>query len=219
MIMMTDRRGVIYGLVDPSNGSIRYVGKTVQDPARRLRQHQHSARTVNRTHLHAWLRSLSCDPAICVLERGGESELSLLERKWIASMPNLVNHTVGGDGGATRNGMQNSDKQKAAASVSSRGRSRGGHRHDCSCGWCCGGRPGGWKMSDEQKEKISRARKGVRLTTDHKEAIGRAHAGRTLPVEQRIKMSEARKKWWAMKDAAERTRIAQKGHSTRARQR
>src|SRR5690242_15102411 len=57
--MQQGKKTFIYGLVDPVNRQLRYVGKTVLDPRRRLTAHLWAARTsVRKRHLFAWLSSL-----------------------------------------------------------------------------------------------------------------------------------------------------------------
>ncbi len=51
---MTNRLAYIYALVDPRNGEIRYVGKSV-DPPSRLRAHLKSE---HNTGKHAWFADL-----------------------------------------------------------------------------------------------------------------------------------------------------------------
>lgn len=100
---MTAVRGtVIYGLVDPRDGQVRYVGKTVE-PQQRLYMHLWYA-TSGRTDTHRdrWLRVLlaaGAEPVMRVLE---EVPLGVSweerERSWIAALPDLTNTARGGEG-------------------------------------------------------------------------------------------------------------------------
>lgn len=195
---MTGRTGVVYGITSSDSDEIRYVGKTIRSPEVRLRQHQRDAKKLNRTHLHAWINSLTHPPRVVVLATGDAETLSDLEIEWIAKFDNLVNHTKGGDGGATRLGMTNSTTQRAAASRASRGRVGSGHRDGCRCGWCRGGgRPGGWKMTDEQKEKLRIAQLGRRHTEEARRKMSLSQQNRKpITEETRQKMSQARSIWW-----------------------
>lgn len=102
----------VYGLVDPRDGVVRYVGKTAKDDGGRTRLTGHLSRVrLGRitTHRDAWIKSLldaDLSPAVKVLEAGEWTALQLddRERWWIAhfagQLPTLTNHTVGGDGGS-----------------------------------------------------------------------------------------------------------------------
>lgn len=135
-------RGVIYGLCDPSTGEVRYVGKTSRDPSERLRGHLTDAR-LGQTHLHRWLRSVSCEPSLVILEHDPE-DLNVTEREWIARLraggTQLCNLTDGGDGfspgwkpsahtrakqGAPHRGKTKSRAHREKISASLTGRKRG----------------------------------------------------------------------------------------------
>lgn len=106
------RKGVgkptyIYGLVDPSTHQLRYVGKSVLSPARRLSVHKWRAvREGKKRHSMAWIASLlaaGCEPEAFTIEVVPENE-DWVEREqfWIAYFRslgcNLCNHTIGGEG-------------------------------------------------------------------------------------------------------------------------
>lgn len=101
------RAGVVYQLVDPRSGAIRYVGKTVGPIEKRMREHLSRARSGARhPRVHTWLRSVDLAPAVVVLEEifGSLQDLSDAEIRWIALRRaegcDLVNHTDGGEGAA-----------------------------------------------------------------------------------------------------------------------
>jgi GIY-YIG catalytic domain-containing protein len=98
----------IYGLVDPRNQAIRYIGKSV-DPPKRLATHLSKSSLKKHTHKNCWIRSL--------LEGGLKPKLEILsevdyrddwtaeEKVWIARLrnlspayPSLTNSTDGGEG-------------------------------------------------------------------------------------------------------------------------
>lgn len=91
---------VIYGLADPRTGQIRYVGKTTKKLKDRLAGHLSGARA-GRPGVGEWMRSLTSPPLIIVLE---EEPLSWqeAEKRWIASLPDLVNLHRGGGGWSVR---------------------------------------------------------------------------------------------------------------------
>ena len=93
----------IYALVDPRTGEVRYVGKTSQSLARRLRGHLASAKT-RRTHRDCWIFGLVADgarPEIWAIEQGVE-DWAARERHWIRVFrefgTGLTNRTDGGEG-------------------------------------------------------------------------------------------------------------------------
>jgi len=90
----------IYGLVDPRNNKVRYVGKT-SDLKERLAGHIRDCRKSN-TAKNNWiarLLSLGFEPEIVVIEECEEKDWQERERHWISVYPNLTNWTAGGDGG------------------------------------------------------------------------------------------------------------------------
>lgn len=103
-----DKPAYIYGLIDPRNQQLRYVGKTVLIPHRRLFTHLWRARKQShKRHSMAWLLNLEQaggHPEIIVLEvvpPGGDWVEA--EQFWIGYFKmvgaDLCNHTIGGEGG------------------------------------------------------------------------------------------------------------------------
>lgn len=96
------RPATIYGLIDPRDGQLRYVGKTVRSLKDRIREHKHDP---TRNHRTNWLKSVysyGAAPEIVVLEVTTQDEGSAAEIWWIAYMKfigcKLVNATLGGEG-------------------------------------------------------------------------------------------------------------------------
>lgn len=131
----------IYGLIDPRNGQLRYVGKSI-DPKRRLLWHK---KTTN-MHMVNWLNLLSKEslkPEMHILEISNENEWIEDERFWIQYMKflgcNLINMKVGGEG---PNGWGHiSDETKRKISIANKGR----------------------KMSEETKSKMIKTLTGRKL--------------------------------------------------------
>lgn len=106
-IIAADRPTFIYGLIDPRNDQIRYVGKTVLAPKRRLATRiWHSKAAGRKHHRHAWLAGLAADghvPEVVELEvvPPGADWIEA-EQFWIAYFrsigADLCNLTIGGDG-------------------------------------------------------------------------------------------------------------------------
>ena len=98
---------IIYALRDPCSGAIRYVGKTVCTPRRRLQGHLAKSRDQKNGsgHCHRWIRQLlrkGLRPRIEVLEETDRASWQERERYWIVYGKSegwpLTNETAGGDG-------------------------------------------------------------------------------------------------------------------------
>jgi NUMOD3 motif len=92
---------VIYGLVDPFDGQIRYVGKAT-NPHKRYRCHLNDQTQVRRGR---WIRSLlarEASPKLAILSVCDASNWQQAEQYWIAEIRarghDLTNHTDGGEG-------------------------------------------------------------------------------------------------------------------------
>jgi hypothetical protein len=95
---------VVYTLSDPTTGAIRYVGKTSQNLAQRIREHRRCAKRGQRQHVYCWWRSLGRsghEPVVEAVEEGC-IDIDEAERFWIAQLRalgfDLTNHTDGGEG-------------------------------------------------------------------------------------------------------------------------
>ena len=87
-------RYYIYGLVDPRDYKVRYVGRTSQRMDKRLTHHVGQAKRGNPKPVYAWIRSLSVTPWLVCLEicsglvkkpggKGWRSDAEPTEVKWI----------------------------------------------------------------------------------------------------------------------------------------
>jgi predicted DNA-binding protein YlxM (UPF0122 family) len=144
----------IYGLFDPRNGELRYVGKTNNMRAR-FRGHRYEIKRSN-SHKSNWVKSLkeqNLEPKIEELDNVPDSEWQFWEQWYIAYFRgmgcNLTNISDGGD-----NPPINKDK----------------HRTDKIKGW-----NKGMKWSQESKRRMSQARigkipvnKGVPMSEEQK---------------------------------------------------
>lgn len=90
----------IYGLVDPRDDKVKYVGKTVE-LKERFRTHIRECRKSNspKNFWIAHLLLLGLEPELLVIEVCEDSKWKERERFWIAHYPDLKNCTLGGDGG------------------------------------------------------------------------------------------------------------------------
>jgi hypothetical protein len=103
---MPDSRNIIYGLVDPRSGQLRYIGKSTSG-IRRVREHSYpSFLKREQTHKTKWIRQLAeqgmTPNAVVVQELPDAEGLYEAERGWIAYFRSmgcpLTNLTDGGEG-------------------------------------------------------------------------------------------------------------------------
>jgi hypothetical protein len=179
----------IYGLSDPRDNAVRYVGKTVAPLATRLGRHLTYAVTRrDKTYRSHWIRSLieaGHKPVIFLIEAAGEDWVER-ERFWIARYreidARLTNHAIGGQGPSGfkrpleqceairvfRLGKRVhlwSEESRAKLSATTSGRKRG-------------------PMSDEQKAKISATLAGRPVTEEVITRLVKANAGRAVTERQ-----------------------------------
>lgn len=198
----------IYGLLDPRDGQIKYVGKT-KDLAQRMKDHLKDAKRSN-TPKNAWLLKLGrldlC-PEMIVLEEVSKAMWPEAERRWIADMRKrgipLKNICDGGEG---RTGPL-SDETKRKLSIANRGRkwtpeqrkraseAQMGHRVSSATKERLRRAALGRKHTKQSREKISQAHRGVPKSEEHRKKIGLAHKGRIFSPATRAKMSVAKKDW------------------------
>jgi hypothetical protein len=92
---------LIYGLVDPRNNQIRYVGKTKQSLSKRLSQHLWIGNKSN-PYKFNWINQLKIEnikPIIIELEKCDENNWVEREKYYINELTNLTNITQGGENG------------------------------------------------------------------------------------------------------------------------
>jgi len=120
--------GIIYSLIDPRNGMIRYIGKTTESLSSRYSKHIYNATRHNRhsPHLCNWIRSViakGSHPIIGVLEEVlDDRNLGDVERSWISlyrykDLSDLVNATDGGDGSPGRIISADTRKRMSASHI------------------------------------------------------------------------------------------------------
>ena len=164
----------IYGLIDPRDGELRYVGKTSVSVWKRRAQHVEASKT-KRTRCARWVRSLrrlGLRPDVVVFEtHATEDALSEAERFFISYMRwlgcNLTNHTDGGEGAP---GWRASDEERARQSAARRGKP---------------GRP----QSPETRSKIAAANTGRVFSDATKARMSVAQSRRTYTDVTKAKMS------------------------------
>jgi hypothetical protein len=187
---ITRKRPLIYGLIDPRNGQLRYIGKSENGLKRA--QDPHSPRCGN------WLKQLKklgLNVEIEILEELPNASHEILNEAevfWIGYFKmvgvNLTNLTSGGDG--VRGIPLHLD-------------------HRLKISRALKGRPSprkGAKLSKETRRAMSEAHKGLKFSDDHRASISRSNQGRisvwkgkTIPTEVKKKMSIARREYWRRK--------------------
>jgi len=147
----------IYALVDPENGDIRYIGKSIR-PELRLKDHMNDVSNCHRSH---WLQSLKkqgAKPDLLILEKiHGDWPWQHSERYWIArgrreGWP-LTNNTSGGDG-VPDLPLETRAKMRAV--------------------WT------GRKHSPESCARIGDSKRGTKHKESTKKLMSMAHAGREI---------------------------------------
>jgi len=149
---MTEGKVFIYGLVDPRNGEIRYIGKT-DNPPERLRGHQKDKKITKKRSWIVSLRRKGLKPVLVILQKVSKEKWREAERFQISFFRqrgfDLTNSTDGGDG------VDN-------PTLETRQKMRDAKR--------------GISLSEEHREKIRMASQGRILSEEHKKRIGAANA-------------------------------------------
>jgi len=166
---------LIYALLDPDTKDIRYVGKTRKGLRQRLGDHISLAQRGKGTYKYNWIRELMSHgriPEIVILEVVPDGEdWKAYEQKWIGrgreSGWQLTNLTDGGEG---KTGWLASDetKEKLRAAWVER-RKRG--------------------VSDETRARLSKARKGKKLSPEHAKNNAEARKGMVFSEERKKNIS------------------------------
>lgn len=110
----------IYGLVDPRDGQLRYVGQTVCGLRTRMSRHLADRSRSHRANWIGLLRGLGLKPQMVVIQEFADDELlSQAEIHWIAYFKALgfplVNQTVGGEGTSGHRDSSETRERKSLA--------------------------------------------------------------------------------------------------------
>lgn len=168
---------ILYALIDPRTGDVRYVGASTRGMAR-PKEHGTAYGRRGRTHRHAWLKQLwlkGLVPSILVL--GGYADPTAMyaaEVRTIAEFRaagfDLVNMTDGGEGTKGRR-LTPEHRRKL----------------DRSHGKC----------SAEVRAAVGNAHRGTRLSLEQKQKISVTMTGRRISDEHRRNIAMARCRYWA----------------------
>jgi hypothetical protein len=193
----------IYGLYDPRDGEIRYIGKT-KNPHQRLNRHW--AEKKRRLRRVAWVRSVlaaGVKPQMVILAWVEPEDWSKAERYFIELLTTqgfrLTNLARGGHGS---NGWRMSDAQREKVSLRRRGSKLPAfspqrleqHRLQSLRMWETRPRT----VSAATKQKMSDSRKGIKLPPEWVAASAEGHRGTKRTEETRQRMSEAQLRRWEL---------------------
>lgn len=204
---MAGRVIYIYGLKDPRNDDIRYVGKT-NNLKSRLRGHIYAKK---KCYSASWVKSLTSVgvmPVMFLLEESDDKTWRERERFWIAHYRalgyKLTNMTEGGDGNgiispelresmaARMRGKKHSEATKKKMSASRSGENNGNY---------------GKHQSEETKEKNRQAHLGKKQSEQAKKKLSDFWIGKPKPPTQRANIIAAktgeRNPRWGKKNTAE----------------
>lgn len=156
----------LYALIDPQNRSIRYVGRTCKSLKIRLSNHISEAKNCKqKTHRYDWICSLLSknvipeiqliDDSFSSLENCAEGEKFLIQFYKELGL-NLVNGTLGGEGGGAFLNKKHTDDWKNKQSIRKTG---------------CNNHFFGKNLSDEHREKISNSLLGKLKSQEHKDSM------------------------------------------------
>lgn len=180
---------IIYGLADPRDEKIRYVGKT-DDPVVRLRLHIWEA-SRNDTRKSLWLRTLAGDgikPAMITLEVvPAGTDWGEVEKRHIALLKqagaDLLNETSGGQGVPDDARGKKWRAAIAASHIDNPRRAAGAKK--------AAEKMRGRKHSPETLAKMSAALKGRKLSADHVAKMSARHKGKTISAEHIERLRQA----------------------------
>lgn len=106
----------IYGLIDPKTGTIRYVGKTVNDLKHRLSAHISESRNLQNNHpKHRWIRKVfdsGDEPNIVLIEEVDDEIWEDREKYWINFYKHTNNLTNISEGGIKPPNHQNEKRSE-----------------------------------------------------------------------------------------------------------
>lgn len=209
----------IYGLFDPRNLELRYIGRA-SNPRNRLYRHVHEAKVSTITHKNAWIRGLLNNrlyPAIEVLEECTEENWQEVEQAWIAEArekgAKLLNVTMGGEGvigyvftdeqrkklseAQKKRVLSESQKEAQRLRLIQYNKTRiisDGMKKKISEANRGNSYARGTKKSDESKLKMRNAKLGKKMSEETKEKMRKNNSGENNPNFGKVHSDEAREK-------------------------
>lgn len=195
---------IIYALICPKSGSVRYVGKTAMPLGRRLSSHIMGCGCGRdkRQRKNVWLSEIIAEdliPAITILERVPAGECwESAEIKWIAHYRSLLGDELlnASNGGKGTRGFVPSAETRAKISASGKARApypRKPHGDDVKAKISAAlkGRDGpmtGKNHSPESLAKMAAAREGRKLSDAHRAKLSEVRKGHSVSEEARAKI-------------------------------
>lgn len=150
------REGYIYGLVDPRDNEIKYIGKTLSKLNIRLNAHINDKKQSKKQSWIKHLKDLSLLPTIILLDTCNEKDCYYWEQWWIQVFKSwgfeLKNLTDGGPGST---GLKKSQEERKKMSEIRKGKRTGSDNHFY-----------GKKHTEETKKKISEKSKGIKRSAE-----------------------------------------------------
>lgn len=208
MIEFGSSQFLVYGLIDPRNNDLRYVGKSARG-MKRPKEHLSPSGRKGETHKARWLRQIYSDerrlPIILII-RECKSELDAFEHE-IAVISifnkagfNLTNLSNGGEGAGIGHLVREDTKKKIAERTRFRMQSKEARDHLRELQL-------GKKETEESVEKNRRAQKGKILSESHKTNI--RNAMKSVVVADKIRMARIGRK--VSDETKEKMRLSQTG--------
>jgi hypothetical protein len=199
---MPKSRFLIYGLVDPRTGHLRYVGKSTSG-LRRARMHvlPCTLRQTKNTHKGHWVQALvdvGLAPQITVLQEvAGPEDLYELEQGWISYFRGLgcplTNATDGGPGVFGLKRQPPSAETRAKLSAAAKGRVYG---PEVRARFSAGQKARNYSPPPETRAKMAAAKRGRKRgphTDETKAKMSAAQRGHFVSEATRIKIGDARR--------------------------
>jgi len=165
---MDSRKVWIYGLIDPRDNEVKYIGKTFR-LERRFKDHLNGKGNTLKT---AWIKKLKKSnliPELFILDETNIKNCDSLEIYWISQMKtwgfSLKNMTNGGDGSygvkpwnkGLKDVFHHTEESKKKMSIGRKGMNT----------WSKG-----MKHTEESKQKMSESRKGVKIDKNKNNGFG-----------------------------------------------
>jgi len=181
----------IYGLYDPRNGLLRYIGKAI-NPKQRLDLHVSESRHGRNTHKNQWVRkliSIGVIPEMRVLEtieNSDDKDWQDRERWWIKAARNSGDPITNLDDGG-RFGTQKSQETKDKIRAKAVGRKMSADAVDKMKATKAE------RLTPEVRNRMRLSQLGKRRTPEQKAAHSIALTGRTVSEETRRKIGESNK--------------------------
>lgn len=191
----------IYGLIDPRDSCLRYIGKS-DNPKRRLKEHKIGKCRCHRTNWTSKLKALGLEPKISIIDIVPVKDWEFWEKFYITKYRGLglklVNGTEGGDGlhnptEEVRRKISNSNKGKKKPP---RTKEHCRKISKLKSGRIC---------SIETRQKISQALRERKIKKETRQKLSKLlmgnkrNLGKKASEETRRKMSESQKKRWRLR--------------------